>query len=282
MRIPLGRSDDERTVAERPVIRLQNRFFEQDPTNLTDQVSLLSRPGLRKWVDINSGLPTRSVYSCSGTFSEMLFVVQGDTLYGVDRTEAVTTLGTLNTSEGFVSMAATDSYLFLADGFNLYVYDGATLAEVTVPDDDGIISVGVIAGYTICVVAQSGTDPLKNGRFYWIQPAEITIDPLNFATAERSPDVVHSVLVVGDQFWLLGPSTTEVWYPTGLLPPFQRATGRVFDKGTWEGTAIQIKDSVMAVGNDGVVYRIDDQPRVVSTPGVTQRIKDAINAFRNS
>lgn len=279
-RIPLGRSDDIRTVAERPEINLINRYFETDPTNLTDQASLLSRPGLRKWLTVGTG-PIRAMYSQTGVFDNCLFVVSAAELYRVDVDESITLIGTLNTSDGFVSMAATDTpYLWLADGGNLYLYDGTTLTTATVPDDLGIRSVGVIGGYTICVVTAVPDEPLYNGRFYWIEPAENTIEALNFATAERSPDTVHEVLVFGDQFWLLGPTTTEVWYPTGSLPPFQRQQGRVFDKGTWEGTAIQIKDAVMAVGTDGNVYRITDGPAVVSPPGIAQRLREAINSQR--
>jgi hypothetical protein len=140
------------------------------------------------------------------------------------------------------------------------------------------VSVGVIASFTICVVAQGQG---KNGRFYWIEPGEVIIDPLNFATAERSPDPVWNVVVVGDQFWLPGTSTNEVWYPTGdALAPFQRQQGRLFDKGVWEGTIVQVKDDVMAVGTDGTVYRIGAEPVVVSTPGIAQRLREAINAQR--
>lgn len=408
MRLPLGLSDFDRSVAETPAIRLLNRYFEADPTNQKDQVALLSRPALRKWLTMAT-TPIRTVYSQPGAFDEALFVVGGAKVYKIEQDETVTEIGTLGTSTGTVSMAATDIHLFIADGASLKVYTenayasgtltatgaignaevvrvgamyyqftsgavdtgtpagtsgapwlvalggsteislenlaaaiadtgtagttystllsasieaeisatsattvviraidagtggnaivttetgaamgwgagtlagggGTSFASVSVPDNDGIISVGVIARFTICVVAQGEG---KNGQFYWIQPGETTIDPLDFATAERSPDPVWSVNVVGDQFWLPGPSTTEPWYPTGdPLAPFLRQQGRLFDKGVWEGTIIQIKDDVMAVGTDGAVYRIGASPVVVSTPGIAQRLREAINAAR--
>lgn len=277
MRIPLGISDSRRTVAQVPPIVVKNRYFEADPTNQKDQVALLCRPSLRKWLTVGAG-PIRGIYSQPGTFSEALFVVSDNTLYSVAQDETITSIGTLGGTSGAVSMAATDLHLFIADGAGLWVYDGATLAAVTVPDGDGIVSVGVIASFTICVVAQGFG---KNGRFYWIDPGDITIDPLNFATAERSPDPVWNVVVVGDQFWLPGSSTNEVWYPTGdALAPFLRQQGRLFDKGVWEGTVLQVKDDVMAVGTDGTVYRIGAAPVIVSTPGIAQRLREAINAQR--
>jgi hypothetical protein len=342
MRIPLGTSDFSRALAETPNVRLLNRYFEKSPQNQKDQVALLTRPGLRKWKTIGDG-PIRATYSQPGTFDEALFVVSGADVYRIDQDETETLIGTLGSTTGFVSMAATDTYLFIADGLALHYYTSnnfasgtltstgaiangdkvvvgsttyqftsgsvdagapagtsgapwlvalgasvgqalqhlfdaignsglagtdyssalignaqatpmtvdattltvraslngtagntiattetganiawgaATLASggstsfstVTTPDGDGIVSVGVIASFTICVVAQGQG---KNGRFYWIEPGEVIIDPLNFATAERSPDPVHQVVVVGDQFWLPGTSTNEVWYPTG-------------------------------------------------------------------
>lgn len=279
MRIPLGTSDYSRSIAETPAITLRNRYFESDPTNQKDQIALLSRPAMRKWKVVGDG-PIRAIYSQPGAFDEQLFVISREEIYSIDQDETESLLGTLGSTSGAVSMAATDypHKLFIADGLGLKLWDGATLTSVTVPDGDGIVSVGFLAQFVICVVAQ-GFD--KNGRFYWIEPGDTTIDPLNFATAERSPDPVWSVLVVGDQFWLPGTSTNEVWYPTGDgAAPFLRQQGRLFDKGIWEGTAIQIKDSVMAVGTDGTVYRIDSEPVVVSTPGVTQRLREAINAQR--
>lgn len=406
-RIQLGASDFSRSVAETPAISLVNRFYEQDPTSLEDQVALLSRPALRKWLTVGAG-PIRGVYSAPGAFLGDLFVVSANTLYRISANETVTTIGTLGATTGNVSMAATDTTLFIADGSGLWYYTdssyasgtltasavavndvvrigsmyykfvssdvdtgtptgssgnpwlvlrGVTLAEsltnlseavnetgtagttystvltgntqvvvtsvtlttlvvgsqlpgtdgnsiattetgagtawgattlaaggattfaaITTPDDVGIVSVGVIAGYCICVVSQGFN---MDGRFYWIQPRAVIIDPLDFATAERSPDTVWDVVVVGDQFWLPGPSTNEVWTLSGDGDaPFIRIQGRLFDKGVWEGTVIKIKDDVMAVGTDGVVYRIDSQPNVVSNVGISQRIREAINAQR--
>jgi hypothetical protein len=157
---------------------------------------------------------------------------------------------------------------------------GSAFTAIDVPDDLGIVSVGTIIGFVICVVSQGQG---HNGRFYFIRPACVTIDALDFETAERSPDSVWEVKVVGDYFWLPGESTTEIWRPSGDGDaPFIRQQGRLFDKGIWPGTIVQVKDDVMAVGTDGTVYRIDSSPVVVSTAGISQRIREAINAQRGA
>lgn len=145
---------------------------------------------------------------------------------------------------------------------------------VPVPGDVGAISLGYIAGYVVVIPAQGGT---INGRFYWINPGETVIDPLDFATAERSPDPVFDVVVFGDQFWLPGSNTTEVWYFTGNSnAPVQRLQGVTFDRGTWEGTAKQVKESMIIVDSDGGVFQISGGLERISNPSIEERIREAI------
>jgi hypothetical protein len=146
--------------------------------------------------------------------------------------------------------------------------------QVETPDDVGIISLGYIASYVVAVPAQGQG---INGRFYWINPGETTIDALDFATAERAPDPVSGVVVFGDQFWLPGTKTTEVWYFTGNIDtPVLRMQGVVFDRGAWEGTAIQVKECMIIVDTEGAVFKIDGGARRISRPDIEERIRKAI------
>jgi hypothetical protein len=163
-------------------------------------------------------------------------------------------------------------------------WGGATLAsggspgltQVPTPDDVGIIDVLHISSYVIVVPAQGQG---INGRFYWIEPGETVIDPLNFATAESSPDPILQAIAFGDQFWLCGSSTTEVWYPTGdPLAPMQRLKGVAFSRGTWEGTAVQVKDSLIIVDNEGGVFQISGGVERISQPDIEEQIRFAIQA----
>lgn len=150
----------------------------------------------------------------------------------------------------------------------------AGLFQVPTPDDIGIIDVVHIASYIICIPAQ-GQD--INGRFYWIEPGETSIDALNFATAESSPDPVLQAIAFGDQFWLCGSSSTEVWYPTGdPTAPMQRLKGVAFSRGTWDGTATQVKDSLIIVDNEGGVFQISGGVNRISTPDIEEQIRQAI------
>lgn len=149
-----------------------------------------------------------------------------------------------------------------------------SLTQVVVPNDLGIVAVGFIAGFIVCVVTQGQG---YNGRWYWIEPGETTIDPLDFATAERAPDPLYSVRVVGDQFWLPGSDTTEIWYPTGdETIPFLRVQGRVFDRGVWEGTDVENDGEIIVVDRNGVVYVVGPGgPVRVSDSSIEERIREA-------
>ncbi len=149
-----------------------------------------------------------------------------------------------------------------------------TLQQVQTPDDVGAIDLAYIASQVVVVPAQGQG---INGRFWWIDPGETTIDPLDFATAERAPDPISGVAVFGDQFWLPGSNTTEVWYFTGNdEAPVLRVQGVVFDRGAWEGTAIQVKDSMIIVDNEGGVFRVQGGAKRISRPDIEQRIREAI------
>lgn len=150
-----------------------------------------------------------------------------------------------------------------------------TFRQVPTPDDVGIKSVCFLSGFIVCVCSQGYG---VNGRFYWIEPGETTIDPLNFATAERLPDGVLSCRAVGDQLWLFGTDTTEIWYITGdAIALFQRVQGRLFDHGVWEGTDVQIGDNLFIVDAEGVVYSVTGGgPERISDNSIEERIREAM------
>src|SRR5690606_37919043 len=104
--IKLTPSDYQRNVAKEPQISLRNRYAERNPTLNDSPVSLISRPGLKKWQEVGDG-PIRKVYSSVGAFNDDLFVVSGTNLYQVaSDVGTVTTIGTLSTNPlGDVSMA---------------------------------------------------------------------------------------------------------------------------------------------------------------------------------
>lgn len=148
------------------------------------------------------------------------------------------------------------------------------LRQVGTPDDVGAISIAHFNSYVIVVPVQ-GRD--VNGRFYWINPGETFIDPLDFATAERSPDPINQVLALSDNFWLLGDASTEVWITTGNLDaPMTRMQGILYDRGAWPGTGQSINSNIILVDPNGEVLQIGGGLTVVSNPAIAEMIRDGI------
>lgn len=274
--VPVGIGTWVRNRADEVAIALVNRFFEKNPTNTKEQVSLIERPALIEFLEAGDG-PGRRLYTQPGFSDGDLFQVSGPRLYKhhmeADRTVTTTLItGTVN-GTGSPDMAATESYLWIADGTELQYTDGTSaLVAIDLPDDIPFISLDVFNGYVLCV--QNNSD-----RFYWIQPDAIVIDPLDFATAERYPDQVLQVRVKGDEFWLFGEKTSEVWRATGDGDaPFQRIDARLFDRGIFGGTAVAVKDSMIVAGSDGMMYDVQGGPVPISDPSIAERTRNAIKA----
>ena len=150
------------------------------------------------------------------------------------------------------------------------------LRQVPMPEDYSVSSLAHINSYII-VAVESGQG--VNGQFYWIEPGEITVDPLNFATAERSPDAVNQVIVFSDMAWLLGQRTAEPWITTGdTAAPLRRFEGILYDRGCWEGSAVQVKESLILCDQDGAVFQIGGGLKRISRPDIEERIRAAIQA----
>jgi hypothetical protein len=150
------------------------------------------------------------------------------------------------------------------------------LRQARMPNGVGAVSIAAINSYVIVVPVQD--EALETvGRYYWINPGENYADDLDFANAERSQDKIHQVRVFGDKFWLLGQITTEPWITTGTpAAPMQRFQGILFDRGSWEGTAVQVKDSLIVCDEDGGVFQIAGGQRRISRPDIEERIRRAM------
>lgn len=150
-----------------------------------------------------------------------------------------------------------------------------SVTRIPTPEEVGILDVVQLNNFVFCVPAQGEG---LNGRFYWLEPGELTIDPLNYATAERSADPINACEVFSDQLWLLGQDTTEVWYMTGdIEAPVRRLQGVVFDRGAHQGTAVQVNTSVVLVERvTGNVFVIKDGIKKISSPDIAEVIRKAI------
>lgn len=251
--LPLAKGYYKR--ADNVVTRLVNMMFEANPTNQTDQVSLISRFGLEgDTFDSLSAGPIRG--ACRHEGSDYAWVVSGTRLYKVQDNGTATLIGTGNeiTGTARVRMATNGTNVMIAAGTSgaevLKTSDGSSISTVTTPDSIGITDVVCIGGVFVFLKANSQ-------RVYFSEAYAVTIDPLNYFSAELTPDILVALVANGDEMHLIGRTTTEVWVPYADADlPFQRVEGRLASGGcAGRHTAVLVGDAACWVGDDNKVYR---------------------------
>lgn len=271
--LPLGRASYER--AGLPRVTLKNLFYEAAPSNLEDQVSLIPRPRLSSFATLGAG-PINGIYRKGGVMADAgnsgkIIAVSGGTLYKVDQTTGTATLlGTVAGSLSRMSAEGNTGVVVLTRGSTLYSTDGNSVSTIAMPSSFAAYAVDVLNDYFIIAS--------DLGRFYWTAPGATTVDALDYATAESQPDILLTVKVLGDELWLGGRLSWEVWQPTGDLDlPFQRIGGRIFGIGiTARDTAQKLNvggiDKLCWVGTDRRVYMTDPNPVKISTPDIEEKL----------
>ena len=236
--------------------RMVNLFPEIVPEGGAEPAFLSRAPGLRKLATIGTG-PIRGLWAFSGT-SATAFVVSGQTLYRLDQSWNATALGTV---EGLsqVSMADNGTQLFVAANGPSYIYDTgtSTFSQITDPDFPGALTVGYLDGYFVF------NQP--NSQKLWVTALlnGADVDPLDFASAEGSPDGLVAIIVDHREVWALGTNSTEVWYNAGLADyPLQRIQGAYNEIGCIAPFSVaKMDNSVFWLGQDargrGMVYRAE-------------------------
>lgn len=147
-RVPLGQGAFNRTFGRYAEVVLKNRFFEVNPTNQTDGVALLSRPG--STFENNFGVgPIRKQFNKPGLHEGDNFIVSNDAFYRYDvdgNSQLVSgSVGTNGTPSMAGVKGAGYQRVFIADGQSLQYYGGQAY--------DAILSVaaGTIANDIVVV-----------------------------------------------------------------------------------------------------------------------------------
>lgn len=211
-------------------------------------------PGLLNLATIGYG-PIRGLWAFSNNVNHA-FVVSGNSLYKIDTSYNATLLGTI-AGTGPVSMSDNGIQLFIAANPNGYIYNNSTniFAPITDPDFPGAVTVGYLDGYFVF------NEP--DSQKIWITQLldGTSVDPLDFASAEGSPDGVVGLIVDHREVWVYGTNSVEVWYDTGASDfPLQRIQGAFNEIGCAAPYSIAKMDNgLFWLGADargqGMVYR---------------------------
>jgi Phage stabilisation protein len=186
-------------------------------------MSYISRPSLSLFMNIPNET-IRGIYYQAGNGSVAIYVVAGNSLYKINEDQTKTRIGTIPGSK-FCTFASTIYHIAIAADGRLFLYDGTSLIEVTIPDNLLVSDVTSLDNYFIVGIESTN-------KFYWIEPGQIIIDGLSFASAERNPDDIVTMISIGDELWAIGQNTVEIFTDSGdSNAPFVRLAGRVYQTG---------------------------------------------------
>jgi len=258
--LAFGTSAYSRARGNLPELPLINMFVEQTPSQ-EKGIVLQSRPGLSLRYAIGTG-PIRGLFQSDGVLGGAVAAVSGAALY-----KDSTLLGAVPGS-GPVSFAADDNEVLVASGAGLIKTDGTTVSAVTFPDTADVSKVGFLAGYFLAIRKDTG-------QFYFSAVLDGTSwQALDYASAEKEPDPLVDMVIIGDLLALIGSQTVEWWQPTGDADaPFAPISGRVFIKGAMDtGCACRFDNTVAWIGANNIVYMATDTAQRVSDAGIEERV----------
>ena len=255
--------------------RMVNLFPEAVPEGGKEPAFLNRAPGLRFLAAMGDG-PVRGLWQ----FGNYGYVVSGEVLYRVDKSWLVTPIGTVAGAAGPVSMSDNGTQLFIACNGPSFIYNSLTLEfkQIDDPDFPGAVTVGYLDGYFVF------NEP--NSQRLWITSLQdgTSIDPLDFASAEGSPDGLVSILIDHREAWLFGTNSVEVWYDSGAadfpLTPVQGAFNEVGCIAAF--SVAKLDNGIFWLGSDargrGIVYRANGYTaQRVSTHAVEWQIQQYAN-----
>lgn len=221
-------------------------------------------PGLNG-VMVFPEFPVRQGWNANGR----VFWVVGNKLYESFVDNSYVLRGQLSTSTGNVSMSDNGQQVIMVDGPNGYVFNLTTSAFTNITTVDGWTgadTVTFIGGYFMFNRPDTGV--------YYISGLYdgTSIDPLDFATAEGSPDNLMCVKAVHNQVWLLGGDTVEVVYNQGGADfPFANIQGAFIQYGCSSAFSVATSaNTIFWLGEDvdggGVIWMANGyQPQRIST-----------------
>jgi hypothetical protein len=250
--------------------RMVNLFPEIVPEAGKEPAFLNRAPGLRKLLSVGNG-PIRGLWSFAGN----MYAVSGNALYKINSQYVATRLGTI-ANNGPVSMSDNGTQLFIAANPQGYIYNASTnvFQQITDADFPGAVTVGYLDGYFVF------NEPSSQKIWVTALLDGTSVDPLDFASAEGSPDGVVGIIVDHRELWVFGTNSVEVWYDAGTADfPLQRIQGAFNEIGCVAPYSIAKMDNgIFWLGQDargqGIVYRSEGYTgKRVSTHAVEWQIQ---------
>lgn len=199
----------------------------------------------------NYGNGWRQLYSASNGTT---YGVCGSTVYAISSTWKLTALGNITSQSGQVQMVDNSTYLVIVDGsgqgWTVKLADN-TFAALADSAFLGGNRIDFVDGYLVL------NKPSSN-QWYVSLANQITFDATDFASKSGYSDTLVGAIVSKRYIYLLGATTSEVWFNSGGTTfPFERLPGVFMQYGCAAvGSIAQMDGSVywLAQSKEGVAF----------------------------
>lgn len=214
---------------------------EEDRT----KIALYGTPGKTLFADLGVN-PSRGAWSVDTLSTPVFFTVHGNTLYSVNNAGISTSIGTINTVSGDVSMADDGTYLVLVDGTQGWYYNMVSGGALTLITDGNFTTTPTTVTWqdTYFIVTSSASNKqfqLSDNNNPAVWPA-VNINFAGSGSGKLQAGIAdHSVLE------LFGDKYTEFWQNAGSPDfPYASIPGSAQEFGLASGESLFKYDNSLA------------------------------------
>jgi len=228
-----------------------NLFPVFDSKEPKSAIAMYCTPGLTKRIEIGITNKVRRMH----ILGDLLYVVTGSRVSEIQTNWNASTLGTITTSSGHVSMADNGTQLLIVDGTNKgYIVTTGAIAQISDLDFPSSTSCVFHNGYFI--VTETDTGKIYTSKLY----DGTSWNALDYATAESAPDNLVGIGTTQRNLWLFGEKSTEVYQSVSNPDfPFDRVPGGIIDLGC---ASIASMTEI-----NGVIYWLSDKGFIAKSSG---------------
>jgi len=265
--------------------RMVNLFPEIIPEGGKEPAFLQRTPGLVNTAYFAGGsVGVNALHTYTYNQVNYLVIVRGQQVYTSANGAAPVYRANISGSntDNKITMAHNDTQVFIANrrentGWVMNMASFAITQEAGPtfgPDTIGVGTVIYLDGYFVF------NTPGTNRMYVSNLLDGTTIDPLAWASADASPDLLLTIATINNELWVFGSNSTEVWYNAGTEPfPFNPIQGSFTEVGIAAIASVATLDnSLFWLGKDnrgqGIVYRTNGyRPERVSTHAIEYAIQ---------
>lgn len=250
--------------------RCVNLYPEVNPADSAAPMTFYGAPGRKLW----STLPTAPVRGLFQASNGVFFAVGGNKLYRYNA-GAWVELSTMATSSGPTYAADNGISAVFTDGtMTAPTVNLTTFATGYMSGDGwyGSAFVDFLDGFFVFTKPDSQ-------QFYSTAAYDLTVDALDFASAESNADRIVRQIRDHNEIWFFGTKTTEVFGNSGGAFPFERISGATQEMGiAAPHSACRMDNSIIWLGaderGDAMVWRAQGySPSRISTHAWEEEVR---------